>query len=46
MAKAKQQHPPGPCRDEECYRPFCLGYRTGYSEGFDDGVAACPREHK
>lgn len=47
---AKDKHPPGPCADRECPRHLCQGYwlgrDEGYEIGFDDGVQACPREHK
>jgi hypothetical protein len=37
---AKKTHPKGPCRNEECYRPFCQGYQLGYEEGYGAGHAA------
>jgi hypothetical protein len=37
---AKKTHPKGPCRNPECYRPFCQGYQLGYEEGYEDGFAA------
>ena len=42
---AKKQHPKGPCNNRECFRPFCVGYRLGYDEGFIDGLASCPGPH-
>jgi hypothetical protein len=43
-------HRPSGCHDQSCPRPACRAYKDGredgYSEGFWDGVAACPREHK
>jgi hypothetical protein len=30
------------CRDHDCQRPACEAWR----EGFQDGLMACPREHK
>lgn len=41
MAKPQQQnHPKGPCRNEDCPRRFCQGYQLGYDEGWMDGYAA------
>jgi hypothetical protein len=49
--KARPPHPPpAACRDAECQRAGCAGFRAGreygYGEGFEDGIAACPREHR
>jgi hypothetical protein len=38
------------CRDSDCPRLACRawkdGHEAGYQTGFEDGIAACPREHK
>ena len=47
------QHPFESCRDDQCKRPQCVAYRTGWHQGeaagfesgFDAGLAACPRNH-
>jgi hypothetical protein len=33
-------HRPSRCRDEDCARLLCRGYKLGYADGFDDGQAA------
>jgi hypothetical protein len=33
----KRTHPKGPCRNPECYRPRCEGYRLGFEEGQAQG---------
>ena len=33
-------HRPSRCRDEDCPRLLCRGYKDGYADGFDDGQAA------
>ena len=48
-----EQHPFESCRDDQCKRPQCVAYRTGWHQGeaagfdagFDAGLAACPRNH-
>src|SRR5208282_3040331 len=48
-----EQHPFESCRDDQCTRPQCVAYRTGWHEGeavgygagFNAGVAACPGPH-
>ncbi len=39
-----EQHPYESCRDDECKRPLCVAYRTGWHEGhfkgFEEGYAA------
>ena len=49
-----EQHPFESCRDDQCKRPQCVAYRTGWHEGeaagfesgfesgFSAGLAACP----
>ena len=37
---AKKTHPKGPCRNVECYRPFCQGYQLGWEEGYEEGYGA------
>ena len=32
-----RQHPKGPCKSEECFRPRCEGYRLGFAEGLAQG---------
>lgn len=41
------------CKDDGCPRPLCVAYKTGwkeglvtgFAEGFEAGIAACPRPH-
>lgn len=33
-------HRPSRCRDDDCPRLLCRGYKLGYEDGFDDGQAA------
>jgi hypothetical protein len=48
-----EQHPYESCRDDQCKRPMCVAYRTGWHEGetagfdagFQAGLAACPGPH-
>ena len=48
-----EQHPFESCRDDQCKRPQCVAYRTGWHQGeaagfesgFNAGLAACPRNH-
>ena len=39
-----EQHPYESCRDDECKRPMCVAYRTGWHEGhfkgFEEGYEA------
>jgi hypothetical protein len=49
--QARPEHPPpSACRDADCARAACVAFRDrrqyGYEEGFIDGQAACPREHR
>jgi hypothetical protein len=38
---ARPAHPaPAACRDRDCQRQACAGYRDGYSDGFSDGASA------
>jgi hypothetical protein len=33
-------HRPSRCRDDDCPRLLCRGYKLGYEDGFGDGHAA------
>jgi hypothetical protein len=30
-------HRPSRCRDDDCTRLLCRGYKDGYEDGYDDG---------
>lgn len=46
---AKPPHDYRACRDGDCTRRACVGFKDGwdegYDEGFPDGVQACPLGH-
>jgi hypothetical protein len=33
-------HRPSRCRDEDCPRLLCRGYKLGYDDGYQDGYGA------
>jgi hypothetical protein len=33
-------HRPSRCRDDDCGRLLCQGYKLGYPDGFEDGYGA------
>jgi hypothetical protein len=55
---AKPKHDYTECSDDECKRSLCVAYKSGralgdmeghargWDQGYDRGVADCPRDHK
>jgi len=39
-ARRAQQHDYGTCRDRDCERAACEAYKSGYDNGFADGLQA------
>jgi len=39
-ARRAQQHDYSTCRDKDCQRVACEAYKSGYDDGFQDGMEA------
>ena len=56
--RQKTSHDYQACADNDCPRPLCVAFKTGYQTGnrdgyehgwrvgYDAGIAACPRQHR